>query len=497
MELYWHHYKYYPYERELALREINSLLMPSLIVNVKHGIRIESSHNIHAAERLAYFAEAKDGDKSIHSLQAKLEGANGNGSNRQSTRYSVHGLHEYKGKFNPQIGRAILNILGVSEGSRVLDPFCGSGTSLVECAHMGIKATGTDISPLAVFIANAKLNALCLPAVRLRDELRIVIKLYKALSRTGLKQKKDERLQYLETWFEPKILTDIERLRNALSQGDPDCTQVMLTIASNLLREYSLQDPQDLRIRRRKSPLPETPIIEAFKQATEVFLSRLDDAQITLKDRSKTGKALLIDSCRIRLGHNGMDRAKFDCAMTSPPYATALPYIDTQRLSLVWLGLIPASQILPLESQLIGSREIRGSGKKFLFEDLRINRAGLPAKQAAYCHMLQNSLSENDGFRRQAVPILLYRYFAGMAEAFSSVHRCMKKGAPYALIIGSNHTVLGGKRFDIDTAMLLAHLAESYGWTHVETLPLQTYHRYGYHMNNAVNSEALIILRSI
>lgn len=496
MELHWHHYKYYPYERELALREINSLLMPSSVLDIKEGFRIEAPQNIPAIERLAYFSEAKDDDKSICTLQSKLERANGNGPNRQSTRYSVHGLHEYKGKFNPQMARAILNILRISEGSRVLDPFCGSGTSLVECAHMGMKATGTDINPLAIFIANAKLKALCLPASRLKDELHVVIKLFKSRSCDVLTLQKDERLKYLEKWFDTKILADIERLRNAISQIDVDCAPVMLVIASNLLREYSLQDPHDLRIRRRRSPLPEFPIIETFHQAAEAFLSRLVDTQITLEDRPKTGRALLIDSRWLHLGRHGMDRTKFDCALTSPPYATALPYIDTQRLSLVWLGLIPASQILPLESQLVGSREIRGSGKKSLVEDLKTNRVGLPVKQSTYCQMLQNNLSENDGFRRQAVPILLYRYFVGMAEAFSSVHSCMKKGAPYALIVGCNHTILGGKRFDIDTPMLLANLAESYGWTHVETIPLQTYRRYGYHMNNAVSSEYMIILRS-
>jgi hypothetical protein len=54
---------------------------------------------------------------------------------------------------------------------------------------------------------------------------------------------------------------------------------------------------------------------------------------------------------------------------------------------LVWFGLIPASQILPLESQLVGSREMRGSGKKSLIEDLKMNRIGLPDKQATYCQM--------------------------------------------------------------------------------------------------------------
>ena len=88
--------------------------------------------------RLVYFSAAVSKGKRICTVQRELEQAGGSGHNRQATRYSVHGLHEYKGKFNPQVVRALLNILGIGESDRVLDPFCGSGTTLIECAHMGV-----------------------------------------------------------------------------------------------------------------------------------------------------------------------------------------------------------------------------------------------------------------------------------------------------------------------------------------------------------------------
>ena len=72
----------------------------------------------------------------------------------------------------------------------------------------------------------------------------------------------------------------------------------------------------------------------------------------------------------------------------------------------------------------------------------------------------------------------------------------MRDGSPYALVVGGNHTVLGGRRFDIDTPAHLASLAEANGWRTREILPLQTYQRYGLHMNNAVANEALVILEA-
>jgi site-specific DNA-methyltransferase (cytosine-N4-specific) len=495
MQLCWHPYRYYPYERDLAFREIRMLLAPERVTETKQGVRLEGIPDTKAIERLVYFNYAFDGDQYVPTLQGRLERFNGNERNRQSTRYSTHGLHEYKGKFNPQIARAILNILSVPIGARVLDPFCGSGTSLVECSHIGMTAVGADINPLAVFIANAKLSALQLPPSQLRHEIEATVKRTKSAKLASLSTG-NERTKYLECWFDLETLQQIERIRFAIEAGDSECAPVLLCIASNLLRDYSLQDPHDLRIRRRKCPLPETPFIEAFEQAASIFVSRLEGAQMALTKHPARCKALLLDSRSMTLGSAGLGTAKFDCALTSPPYATALPYIDTQRLSLVWMGLLPPSQILRMDARLIGSREIRGESKKDLLSALVDNRGNLPKKQVDYCRTLQAALTDKDGFRRQAMPLLLYRYFVGMAEAFKSVRVCMKDGAAFALIVGNNHTVLGGERFNINTPQHLAQIAQSCGWIHEETVPLQTYQRYGYHVSNAVNSESLVIVRA-
>jgi len=494
MELVRHGYKYYPYELELADREVRVLFPKARLTETSHGVRLAGAADATAAERLVYYSAMKTSERTIATLQGKLERINGSESRRQATRYSAHGLHEYKGKFNPQIARAVLNILDIPVGANVVDPFCGSGTSLLECAHLGMSATGTDINPLAVFIANAKIDALQLPRGRLEKELQQVLQDFKvARSSKPSDEAGEARIAYLGAWFDEQILRVIERLRSAILRADPRCVPAFLAVASNLLRDYSLQDPMDLRIRRRKTPLPSMPFIEAFQDASLTFVAKLEDTKKILPRLRGSGKAWLHDSRQ--LGSAGfLSGKKFDCALTSPPYATALPYIDTQRLSLVWLGLVPPSEILPLESRLVGSREVRE--KKRALTALRDNTAGLPLAQANYCLSLQDALSEGDGFRRRAVPLLLYRYFEGMASVFQSLRPHMKKGAPFALIVGTNHTVLGGTRFDIDTPQHLAELAEANGWTHEESVPLQTYQRYGYHAENAVSGEAMVIVRA-
>lgn len=82
-----------------------------------------------------------------------------------------------------------------------------------------------------------------------------------------------------------------------------------------------------------------------------------------------------------------------------------------------------------------------------------------------------------------------------MRASFRTVLSDMKPGGAYMLVVGHNHTVLGGKRLDIDTPIHLASLAQSVGWQVEELIPLQTYQRWGYHAGNAVAAETLIILR--
>ena len=496
MRLSWHDYSYYPYERELAMREVAALFGRPILREVPGGIELTDRRddpNDGSAGRLTYFSAAANGQRVTQTLQSQLERAARTARARQATRYSVHGLHEYKGKFNPQVAKALLNIFGVRCGERVLDPFCGSGTTLIECAHAGVASLGLDINPFAVFLANAKLHALNTPVAELKAAGRRIVRRLKHRPQCTTSGH-GPRIAYLQSWFAPEILRVIETIRTRIEECAGPHAPVFLALASDLLRNYSLQDPNDLRTRRRTTPLPDVPFVEAMSAACDRLLGRLEATQAIVGTGNPKGPQGRAERCDVATLAPNV--ASFDAAITSPPYAMALPYIDTQRLSLVWLGLLEPSDIAPLESNLIGSREFRGDARRTTTAALEENTANLPAPQATLCRRLQNALTARDGSRRQAVPALLYRYLASMRHCFQAIRTVLRPGAPFALIVGHNHTVLGGIRYDIDTPAHLAALAVDSGWTVQERLPLQTYHRYGYHVGNAVRHETLVILRN-
>lgn len=486
-------YTFFPYERDLAGREVAALVGKEFTAE-ERCFRVQPTWDDTNLWRLTYFARFENGHGPCDTLQRTLEASHhaslGRKNRRQSTRYSVHGLHEYKGKFNPQLAHSLLNIFGADQRHRILDPFCGSGTTLVEAAHLGIAGTGLDMNPLAVFVANTKLAALWSDTSRLRTELR---KLTRTLNRRKAAENLDgSRHAYLGKWFTPEILSDLERLRGAISEVGKPSESFFLTAASDLLRDWSLQDPGDLRIRRRRTPLPVVPFIEAWSATVSERIGIVEAVQPLLGAPRCSSKVRLADARNC--GAASKLGGKFDFVITSPPYATALPYIDTQRLSLVWLGLIEPDEIRKLEAAVLGSREVLREGHE-LKSALLENAAGLPDDVLRFCRNLARSVGTGDGFRRQAVPVLLYRYLAGMKAAFSNLYHLVQKHGRMAWVVGVNQTTLGGKLTVIDTPALLCEIASQVGFRVEDPIALQTYQRYGVHQKNSIRQESVLMFR--
>ncbi len=527
IEFYWPEYRLFPYERRLAKREIRELLGKKPLP-ASCGFRVATQRVPNGTlERFTYFGRVLVTGRTLAPLQARLEAtavANGNGSKarptggtprskRQSTRYSAHGIHEYRGKFNPQIVRAIGNILPLPRKAWVLDPFCGSGTTLLECAHIGWNAIGLDMNPLAVFIARTKVEALKLDSIVLQQEAAGLCRRLRVLSEgldfgSAFERRHRLRLEtgcelpnrpYLERWFAPSVLVQLERLElEARRLTHATVADLARLVLSDLLRSVSLQDPGDLRIRRRKDAKPNYSVIPMFVGTFERRVRAIVSARAVLGEVRGFQVAAHADA-RLPLReqlHDAATPRAFDGVITSPPYATALPYIDTQRLSLAFLGLATEAELGGLERALVGSREI---GKRERGEDEAQIQAGsdaLPTSVVQFCRTALSLVRKGrDGFRRQNMPALLFRYFHDMAQVFANVRHLMRPGAGFALVVGPNRTTLGGRCLTINTPRLLQAVAEHGGWQCVDLVALDAYPRYDVHQRNSIRTETLVILR--
>ncbi|MGQ9541374.1 MAG: TRM11 family SAM-dependent methyltransferase, partial [Armatimonadota bacterium] len=149
------------------------------------------------------------------------------------TKTHTHGFHAYPAMMIPQVARRLIRLYGKS-GQTLLDPFCASGTLLVEARLAGLNGYGIDLNPLAVLLARAKTTDL--PVSLLREALLEVIESYRASQRRGTVSV--PRFFNVDYWFSPEVQVQLAHLRQVLfAIPDQAVRQFMLVVFSHTVRE--------------------------------------------------------------------------------------------------------------------------------------------------------------------------------------------------------------------------------------------------------------------
>ncbi len=514
IEARWAEYRLFDYERHLGRRELHALtgVQPN---EERQGLLLPTESMPHQkmlidllAERTTYFQEISGGGQTMTTLQSETESAHwrlrGATRRRQATRFGVHGVHEYRGKFNPQMARALVNVVDHS-ADVLLDPFCGSGTTLLEGLRLGLTVVGVDRSPLAQHLASVKVAALRHPdprdlATEFTEISRAVAEVLKCTQDKGTAESPghltSDATTYLAAWFTQPALAALFAALNYLRPQHASIAGQLAGLAlSSILRKVSLQAPEDLRIRRRPPGFVAPSLADHFLAAAE---------RIALGLEELTGMPPPTQAAHVALGSADDPKllehevpAGRRLIVTSPPYATALPYIDTDRLSLIALDLAAPKQTHSLEATLLGSREWNRSDTAYWNHARQANSADLPAQLLDLLIEIENRNQRlGAGFRRAAVPSLLYRYFTKMGDCFTAWSTLLASGERAVLVVGRNRTGPAHARVTIDTPRLLGEVAETRGFRVDELIPFETWPRYGLHSSNGVRGEdALVISR--
>ena len=423
--------------------------------------------------------------------------------NRRCLRYGPHGVHEYRGKFFPQLVRSFINIGNVPAGGTVADPFSGSGTTAIETVLADRIALGLDMNPLSVFMARTKCEILSVSFTDLEGSYATLRrKLASSHSRkfnSWISKLSLDDQEYLRLWFHPAVLKDLDRIAaNIDSMENITIRNFMMLCLSNILRRVSWQKEADLRVRRERKragdldPLKE--FLDELERSTRLMRSFLKQESAPLHGTAKIKQGdsrNIVEEWRNVLG-------KVDAVITSPPYATALPYLDTDRLSLCFLGLLTRSAHRRTDRDMIGNREITDKMRRELWDAFCAGEHGLPlsiSNLIRQIHALNGNSSA--GFRRRNLPALLYKYFYDMGDVLEGMIRLLKDGADAFLVIGNNHTVAGDVRININTTELVRDLAELKGFRTVDQLNMEMLAPRDIFKKNAIESESILHFRKL
>lgn len=421
--------------------------------------------------------------------------------NRRCLRYATHGLHEYRGKFFPQLVKALINIGRVPASGVVADPMCGSGTTLVESVLAGRTAVGLDMNPLSVRLSRAKCMLLHADPGRLRRaarsvESRLGKQRYGGAGRGRYFDEIPVRDQeYLRRWFSDAALRDLDAIIGAIRRVSDAAAREMLFIAlSNVLRRVSWQKTDDLRVRK---DIESTAVDSVDAFMAEVRKSvRSVTAFLYQNGQTRSSKVDIVRGDARQLGHCWRGwRGRVDAVVTSPPYATALPYLDTDRLNLCYLGMLTRGKHRETDIRMVGNREITDRRRREYWDYFEQNAARLPASVSSLARRIHMLNAHGDvGFRRRNMAALLTKYFFDMRTVLEELLLVVKPGAPVYVVIGGNHTVAGGERVEINTAELLGDIAESLGYGRKSDLSMAMLRSRDIFKRNGGRTETLLTL---
>lgn len=191
----------------------------------------------------------------------------------------------------------------------------------------------------------------------------------------------------------------------------------------------------------------------------------------------------------------GLESGSVDLVLTSPPYGTALPYIDTDRLSLLFIMGLKSSERKPVENGLIGSREISTVERRRL-EQIEL-REVLPSGSQHFISTMQRELASDlsAGFRKRNMPALMVRYLLDMSASLGQAKRLLRSGGEMMIVIGDNKTTINGKVMLIPCTDLIEEIACTQGMVIVERIDISVTTENFKHIKNAIVKNVVLRLR--
>jgi hypothetical protein len=246
----------------------------------------------------------------------------------------VHRLHPYHGKFIPQLVEVLLDRY-FTPGAHVLDPFAGSGTTLVQALESGLDATGVELAAFNCLLIGVKTAEYELPLIR--EELNDVYE------RVGVQPTKARRAsKYVSSWYAPQARAELLAFADLIGQYVySDVLRVILSRAARSARRTTHFDLEAPRAPQRteywchKHKRTCRPVESAgafLRRYTLDTLARIEDFA-----------ASRADGCRAHVIHGDSRHVEYGTAfggvLTSPPYPGLIDYHEQHRYAYELLAL--------------------------------------------------------------------------------------------------------------------------------------------------------------
>jgi DNA modification methylase len=360
--------------------------------------------------------------------------------------YLTHGIHKFPAKFFPELPRYLIRRYS-GPGNYVLDPMCGSGTTILEAMLNKRIGIGIDIDPIALLITKVKTTPIVWGSLEAASTIleRQITKLNNSAAYNPILPE----FHYRDNWFRSYVLRELGIIRDSIqtikeqtsiSQVD-DIIDFFRVIMSSIIRDVSNADPHCtrtvLRKKVRKKILPGD-TLKKFSQRLSQQMSEMKQLTEILEDSAyfhahvPGGTAIETELCDDSI----------DLAVTSPPYINAVDYPRTHQLEMYWLGLLGDGPLSEVKRKYIGTETVY----KDEYRDLKVSgyKTLDPVLEKIY------KLDPRRSF-------IAYKFFDDMKKQLQEMMRILKPGSRYCVAIGNN--IMRGVQ--VKSHEILAEIAES------------------------------------
>ena len=407
----------------------------------------------------------------------------------------IHEWYRFVLSFPPHLVRDYLDRLEVKPSETVLDPFCGTGTTLVECRKQGIASVGLERNPMAYFASSVKVDWEVDPDALEALADRVASDAGARLAGQGLDGWSDlplsagvqgglPTLQALEPQrarlllknsISPlplhKTLVVLDALDRLTSPAAPNGAQLRacgrLAMARALVKSVgNLRFGPEVGVGVIKD---DAPVVDCWRKQVRTMVEDLRGLRATgpakssapgsgsmRRPRAPEAQVLHVDA---RDPAGVLPPRSVDAVITSPPYPNEKDYTRTTRLESVILGMITTPQELRALKKGMVRSNTRGV-YKVDDDDRAIEAHPEVARIADRIERRRIELGKTSGFER-AYPRVVKLYFGGMARHLASLRQVLRPGARLAYVVGDQASYL---RVMIRTGQILADVAASLGY---------------------------------
>jgi DNA modification methylase len=367
---------------------------------------------------------------------------------------SVHRWYRFVLAFPPHLVRRYFDEFGLDAGSTVLDPFCGTGTTLVEAKRSGLGSVGIEAAPMAQFASAVKTDWSVDP-----DQL---MSHARAIASSVAKLRVPKKLRTLDPSAEALLISQsisplplhralvlVDAIRSNYS--DSFNPYELLAVARILPTDVgNLRFGPEVGVSANKKL--DAPVVDLWLGATQ----EIADDLLAMGGDYPSARAILGDS---RDELTLLEPSSIDAVITSPPYPNEKDYTRTTRLESVLLGFITSiDDLRAFKKQLVRSNTRTvyraDDDDRWVSDHPEVQRLAIEIEKRRI------ELGKTSGFERQYHRVTKL-YFGGMARHLDQLKRVLRPGARLAYVVGDQASYL---RVMIRTGQILGDLAERQGY---------------------------------